>query len=60
MNCETALAIKPDSAITRAFYGWYLVSIGETEAGLAEARRGAEAVTARSDAGALAPAASPS
>ncbi len=39
---ETALAMQPDSAITRADYGWYLVSIGETEAGLAEARRGVE------------------
>jgi serine/threonine-protein kinase len=39
---ETALAMQPDSAITRAYYGWYLVSIGEVEAGLAEARRGAE------------------
>jgi tetratricopeptide (TPR) repeat protein len=39
---ETALAMLADSAITHAAYGWFLVSIGETEAGLAEARRAVE------------------
>ena len=39
---ETALGMLPDSAITHAAYGWFLVTIGETEAGLAAARHAVE------------------
>lgn len=34
-----ALEMQPRSAAAHEYYGWYLVAVGETELGLAEARR---------------------
>ena len=36
---ETALAMAPENPITQAAYGWFLVSMEETEAGLVASRR---------------------
>lgn len=39
---ETAIAMLPESAITHAWYGWYLVGAGQVDEGLAESRRAVE------------------
>ena len=39
---QTALKMQPRLAPAHEFYGWYLISVGETDAGLAESRRAVE------------------
>jgi TolB-like protein/class 3 adenylate cyclase/Flp pilus assembly protein TadD len=39
---QTAMTMQPGSPVAHASYGWYLVAAGQTDEGLAEARRAVE------------------